>query len=164
MRASSTAPTLPSRKTDDEPAAVQRRVLRSERPAAGPASAPITLRLARIDPQLLAMARGDAPAGSDALATLVPPPASTRSVGDAYDELDPATVRYPGQLPPLGLLGRLELDFGEEDDPFGGLIPVEDAPLPLDEPFEEILHEADILEALPAPLPATWPARLRSPR
>ncbi len=169
MRASITAATLPSRHAaDDEPATVERRVLRSERPGgAGPSSGPVTSRLARIDPQLLAMARGELPAEPEAFEKLVPPPEPARRATDADEEPDPTTVRYPGQCPPLGLLRRLELDLGEGDDPFGGLIPVEDdaplGPLGASKPFEEQLDEADILEASPAPSPATWPARTRSP-
>lgn len=110
------------------------------------------------------MARGELPAESEAVITIIPPREHALRANDGVGEIDPATVRYPMAVPPLAALGRLELDFGEEDDPFGGLIPVEDAPLPLDEPFEELLSDEDILEALPAASPATSPARPRWPR
>ena len=124
MRSSSTAPSVVPRRVsahpaDEEPATVRRRVLRSE----SPASQAQTMRLPRVDPKLLALARGE----SEGIATLAPP-----QPADAYDEPDPTTVRCPDSEPPPATLGCLELvpqsesHVEEPVDPFGGLIPVED--------------------------------------
>lgn len=124
MRATSSAPSRTSRHpADDEPATMERRVRRSE--------APLTRRIPRVDPHLLALARGD-------VETLAPP---APDAVDAYDDADPTTVRYPAEHPSPAMLGHLELVDDEPEDPFGGLIPVEDEP-------ENMLDDADILEVL----------------
>lgn len=97
-----------------------------ERRVRAPPSNAVTLRLPRLDPELLALARGEA----------VPP-----EMHEWPEEAAPRAARYPSHLPTLA-----PGEPSEPVDPFGGLIPVydePDAPLPVD--------DADILEARPAP-------------
>lgn len=91
MRSTSTAPALDphasAHPADDEPITVRRVVVREE----APPSQALTMRLPRIDPQLLALARGEPPArrAQEDVPTLAPPQPAEEEPVDPFGGLIP---------------------------------------------------------------------------